>query len=112
MMMVNFFVGRFLLVPATVWVLLLVAGATVFVLTFTTIGRRFIAVSVNPRAAHAVGVPLKAYSILTYTTAGLMYAIAAVMLWVIWYRRPYCAGCLIFSAPSPRSWSAAIRSVA
>jgi ribose transport system permease protein len=80
MMMVNFFVGRILYVPTTVWALLLTAGATVFVLTFTTIGRRFIAVSVNPRAAHAVGVPLKAYSILTYAIAGLMYAIAAIML--------------------------------
>ena len=48
LMMVDFFVGRFLYVPTTVWVLLLVAGMTVFVLTFTTIGRRFIAVSVNP----------------------------------------------------------------
>ena len=80
MMMVNFFVGRFLYVPTTVWVLLAVAGATVFALTFTTIGRRFMAVSVNPRAAHAVGVPLETYSILTYTIAGLMYAVAAVML--------------------------------
>jgi ribose transport system permease protein len=80
MMMVNFFVGRILYVPTTVWVLLLTAGATVFVLTFTTIGRRFIAVSVNPRAAHAVGVPLKLYSILTYAIAGLMYAVAAIML--------------------------------
>jgi ribose transport system permease protein len=80
MMMVNFFVARFLYVPTTVWVLLLVAGATVFILTFTAIGRRFIAVSVNPPAAHVVGVPLKTYSIMTYTIAGLMYAIAAVML--------------------------------
>jgi ribose/xylose/arabinose/galactoside ABC-type transport system permease subunit len=80
MMMVNFFVGRFLFVPVTVWVLLLVAGVTVFVLTFTTVGRRFIAVSVNPAAAHVVGVPLKVYSILTYAIAGFMYAVAAVML--------------------------------
>jgi ribose transport system permease protein len=80
MMMVNFFVGRFLYVPSTVWVLLLVAGATVFVLTFTAIGRRFIAVSVNPAAAHVVGVPLRVYSILTYTIAGAMYAVAAIML--------------------------------
>jgi ribose transport system permease protein len=79
-MMVSFFVGTFLHVPVLVWVLLLVAGATVFVLTFTTIGRRFIAVSVNPPAAHAVGVPLKIYSILTYSIAGFMYAIAAIML--------------------------------
>jgi ribose transport system permease protein len=80
MMMVNFFVGRILYVPTTVWVLLLTAGVTVFVLTFTTVGRRFISVSVNPPAAHAVGVPLKVYSILTYAIAGLMYAIAAIML--------------------------------
>jgi ribose transport system permease protein len=79
-MMVAFFVGSFLYVPTMVWVLLLVAGVTVFVLTFTAIGRRFIAVSVNPRAAHAVGVPLKTYSILTYTIAGFMYATAAIML--------------------------------
>jgi ribose transport system permease protein len=79
-MMVKFFVGSFLYLPALVWMLLLVAGATVFVLTFTTIGRRFIAVSVNPAAAHVVGIPLKTYSILTYTIAGLMYAIAAIML--------------------------------
>ena len=80
MMMVNFFVGRFLYVPTTIWVLLLVAGATVYVLTYTTVGRRFIAVSVNPPAAHVVGVPLNSYSIATYAVAGLMYAIAAIML--------------------------------
>ncbi len=79
-MMVSFFVGLFLYVPTLVWILLLVAGATVFILTFTAVGRRFIAVSVNPSAAHAVGVPLKAYSILTYAIAGFMYAVAAVML--------------------------------
>lgn len=79
-MMVNFFVGEFLHIPTMMWALLLVAAATVFVLTFTTVGRRVIAVSVNPPAAHAVGVPLKVYSILTYAIAGLMYAIAAIML--------------------------------
>jgi ribose transport system permease protein len=79
-MMVKFFTGSFLYVPTLVWMLILVAGVTVFVLTFTTVGRRFIAVSVNPAAAHVVGVPLKAYSILNYTIAGLMYAIAALML--------------------------------
>ena len=79
-MMVKFFTGSFLYVPTLVWMLILVAGVTVFVLTFTTVGRRFMAVSVNPAAAHVVGVPLRAYSILTYTIAGLMYAIAALML--------------------------------
>jgi ribose/xylose/arabinose/galactoside ABC-type transport system permease subunit len=79
-MLVRFFIARFLYVPVTVWVLALVAAIGVFVLTRTTIGRRFIAVSVNPSAAHAVGIPLKIYSIATYALAGLTYAIAAVML--------------------------------
>ncbi|MGH6991358.1 MAG: ABC transporter permease, partial [Stellaceae bacterium] len=61
-MLVKFFEGRFLYVPSTVWVLAIIAFISVFVLTRTTIGRRFIAVSVNPAAAHAVGIPLKAYS--------------------------------------------------
>jgi ribose transport system permease protein len=79
-MMVEFFVSSFLFLPTIVWVLVVVAGATVFVLTFTTIGRRFIAVSVNPAAAHAVGVPLNTYSIATYALAGFIYAVAAIML--------------------------------
>ncbi len=79
-MMVEFFVSSFLFVPTMVWVLLLVAGTAVFVLIFTTIGRRFIAASVNPAAAHAVGVPLNTYSIGTYALAGFIYAVAAIML--------------------------------
>jgi ribose transport system permease protein len=79
-MMVSFFVSTFLFLPTVVWVMILVAAVTVFILVFTTIGRRFIAVCVNPPAAHAVGIPLKIYSVLTYTIAGLMYAIAAIML--------------------------------
>ena len=61
-----------------VWMLILVAGVTVFVLTVTTVGRRFIAVSVNPAAAHVVGVPLKAYTILTYDRRFDEHAIAAL----------------------------------
>lgn len=79
-MMVKFFTASLFYVPTLVWLLILVAGVTVFVLTLTTVGRRFIAVSVNPAAAHVVGVPLNTYSIMTYTLAGLLYAIAALML--------------------------------
>ena len=80
-MMVSFFRWtNFSYVPTLVWILLLVTGATVFVLTFTAVGRRFIALSVNPSAARAVGVPLNTYSVLTYAIAGFMYAVAALML--------------------------------
>jgi ribose/xylose/arabinose/galactoside ABC-type transport system permease subunit len=79
-MLVRFFEGRFLAVPNTIWVLLAIAAVIVFVLTWTVIGRRFIAVSVNPAAAHAVGIPLKIYSLATYAAAGFLYAAAAIML--------------------------------
>jgi ribose/xylose/arabinose/galactoside ABC-type transport system permease subunit len=79
-MLTHFFIARFLYVPTTVWVLALVAAAVVFVLTRTTVGRRFIAVSVNPAAAHAVGIPLRLYSTATYAVAGFTYAVGAVML--------------------------------
>jgi ribose/xylose/arabinose/galactoside ABC-type transport system permease subunit len=79
-MLVQFFEGRILHVPNTVWVLSIVAGAVVFVMARTVIGRRFIAVSVNPAAAHAVGIPLKTYSVATYALAGFIYAVAAIML--------------------------------
>jgi ribose/xylose/arabinose/galactoside ABC-type transport system permease subunit len=79
-MLVQFFEGRILYVPNTVWVLLIVAAVIVFVMTRTVIGRRFIAVSVNPAAAHAVGIPLKTHSVATYALAGFIYAVAAIML--------------------------------
>jgi ribose/xylose/arabinose/galactoside ABC-type transport system permease subunit len=79
-MLVQFFEGRALFVPNTVWVLAVVAGAVVFVMARSVIGRRFIAISINPAAAHAVGIPLAAYGVLTYVVAGLLYAVAAIML--------------------------------
>ncbi len=79
-MLVQFFEGVILYVPNTIWVLAIVGAVVVFVLARTVIGRRFIAVSVNPAAAHAVGIPLKTYSLLTYTIAGFLYAVGAVML--------------------------------
>ena len=79
-MLIALFEGRLLWIPTTVWVLLIVAGVAIFLLARTTIGRRFVAVSVNPDAAHAVGIPLETYSIVTYALAGFVYAVAAIML--------------------------------
>jgi len=79
-LLVQFFEGRFLFVPNTVWVLAIIASAVVLVLERSVIGRRFIAISVNPAAAHAVGIPLATYGLLTYVAAGLLYAVAAIML--------------------------------
>ena len=67
-------------VPDTIWVALALTGIGVFVLERTVVGRRFLAVSVNPAAAHALGVPVELYRVATYMAAGLCYAAAGVML--------------------------------
>ena len=74
-MMVKFFTGSFLYVPTLVWMLILVAGVTVFVLTFTTVGRRFIAVSVNPAPPTSSACRSKPTASSPTRLAGLMYAI-------------------------------------
>ena len=76
----KFGVGKFLEVPLTIYVMLVIAAIAIFVLEKTTVGRRFAASSVNPDAAIAVGIPLNGYRIATYALAGLCYAAAGVLL--------------------------------
>lgn len=76
----KFGVGKFLEVPLTVYVLLVLAAIAIFLLEKTTVGRRFIATSVNPDAAIAVGIPLDGYRVATYALAGFCYAAAGVLL--------------------------------
>lgn len=67
-------------VPLTVWVLALVTLAIVATMSSTVLGRRFSAVSINARAAHAIGIPVARYRIATYALAGACYALAAVVM--------------------------------
>jgi len=76
----RFGVGKFLEVPLTVYVLIVIAAIAIFVLEKTTVGRRFIATSVNPDAALTVGIPLDGYRVATYALAGCCYAAAGVLL--------------------------------
>ena len=76
----KFGIGKFLEVPLTIYVMLVIAAIAIFVLEKTTVGRRFAASSVNPDAAIAVGIPLNGYRIATYALAGLCYAAAGVLL--------------------------------
>ncbi len=76
----KFGVGKFLEVPLTIYVMLVIAAIAIFVLEKTTVGRRFIASSVNPDAALAVGIPLDGYRVATYALAGCCYAAAGVLL--------------------------------
>jgi ribose/xylose/arabinose/galactoside ABC-type transport system permease subunit len=76
----KFGVGKFLEVPLTIYVMLVIAAIAIFVLGKTTVGRRFIATSVNPDAALTVGIPLDGYRVATYALAGFCYAAAGVLL--------------------------------
>ena len=63
--------------------LLIMIGITIvvtFVMARSGIGRRFLAMSVSPPAAYAIGVPVERYRIGTFVFAGLTYAIAGMML--------------------------------
>ncbi len=75
-----FGVGLFLGIPDTIWVLAVIAGLCSFAIARTPIGRRFVAISVNPAAALAVGIRLDAYRVATYALAGFCYAAAGVLL--------------------------------
>lgn len=76
----RFGVSKFLEVPLTLYVLIVIAAVAIFLLEKTTVGRRFIATSVNPDAALTVGIPLDAYRVATYALAGFCYAAAGVLL--------------------------------
>ena len=76
----KFGVGKFLEVPLTIYVMLVLAAIAIVLLGKTTLGRRFIASSVNPDAAIAVGIPLDVYRVATYALAGFCYAAAGVLL--------------------------------
>ena len=67
-------------IPNTIWIAAVAAAVAIFIADRTTIGRRFISVSVSPAAAHAVAIPVRAYRIGTYMAAGLLYSIGGVML--------------------------------
>jgi ribose/xylose/arabinose/galactoside ABC-type transport system permease subunit len=76
----KFGVGKFLDVPLILYVMIVLAAIAIFLLEKTTVGRRFIATSVNPEAAIAVGIPLDGYRVATYALAGFCYAAAGVLL--------------------------------
>ena len=76
----EFGVGAALGIPNTVYVMVLVGAAAIFLVARTTLGRRFVAISVNPAAAYALGIRLELYRVGTYVLAGLCYAAAGILL--------------------------------
>lgn len=67
-------------VSAVFWTGAAVAVAVALVLRYTTPGRRFQAVGANPRAAWMAGLRVRTYVVFAYTAAGVLYAVAAILL--------------------------------
>jgi ribose transport system permease protein len=66
-------------VPYTVVLAFLFIVAVAFITNKTMIGRRFVAVGANPRAAAAAGIPVVRYQIGTYSAAAVCFAVAGIL---------------------------------
>ena len=67
-------------ISAVFWTGAAIAVAVALVLRYTTAGRRFQAVGANPRAAWMAGLRVRAHVVFAYTAAGVLYAVAAILL--------------------------------
>ena len=66
--------------PITLLFALFFVALTAVVVRKTVVGRRFIAVGANPRAAEAAGVPVLLYKIGSYVAAGACFAVSGLLL--------------------------------
>ena len=62
------------------WTGAAITVAVALVLRYTAAGRRFQAVGANPRAAWMAGLHVRTNVVFAYTAAGILYAVAAVLL--------------------------------
>jgi len=67
-------------ISAVFWTGATVTVAVALVLRYTTAGRRFQAVGANPRAAWMAGLRVRTHVVFAYTAAGVLYAVAAILL--------------------------------
>jgi ribose transport system permease protein len=66
-------------VPNTLVLAIVFILAVAAITKMTPIGRRFIAVGANPRAAAAAGIPVLAYQVGTYAAAAICFAVAGML---------------------------------
>jgi ribose transport system permease protein len=67
-------------ISAVFWMGVLIVVAVALMLRYTTAGRRFQAVGANPRAAWIAGLHVRTHVVFAYTAAGVLYAVAAILL--------------------------------
>ena len=70
---------RWMLVPAGVWVMIVLAVLVAAGLRYTRFGRRVFAIGSNEQTARLCGVPVAWTKLLIYLTAGALFGIAAVL---------------------------------
>jgi ribose transport system permease protein len=66
--------------PITLFFALLFVAVIAVILRGTVVGRRYVAVGANPRAAEAAGVPVLYYQIGSYVAAGVCFAVSGLLL--------------------------------
>jgi ribose/xylose/arabinose/galactoside ABC-type transport system permease subunit len=71
--------ARWLGVPTLLWVLLVLAIASHWVLTRTTIGRHIFAIGSNRDACHAVGIPVRRFVLGAFVINGLVVGLAGAL---------------------------------
>jgi ribose transport system permease protein len=67
-------------ISAVFWAGAAITAVVALVLRYTTAGRRFQAVGANPRAAWMAGLRVRSHVVVAYTAAGVLYAVAAILL--------------------------------
>ena len=67
-------------ISAVFWTGAAITLVVALVLRYTAPGRRFQAVGANPRAAWMAGIHVRTHVVFAYTAAGVLYAVAAVLL--------------------------------
>ena len=71
--------NRWMLVPAGVWILILLSVAVSIMLRYTRLGRHTFAIGSNEQTARLCGVPVNRVKIWIYTLSGMFAGIAGVM---------------------------------
>lgn len=74
-----FGIGRFLGIPISLWVALIVVALTVGLARETPLGRRIYAAGSNPEAARLAGVSVRGMKLFVFTLTGFLTGVAAVV---------------------------------
>ncbi|MEZ5668353.1 MAG: ABC transporter permease [Alphaproteobacteria bacterium] len=72
--------ARFLSINSAIWVAAALTAVLTVGLRLTTVGRRFVAVGANPRAAWIAGLPVTRHQVAAYAIAATLYGVAGILL--------------------------------